>query len=106
LVVFLVLCYYFQPWMLPVAGLLIFLKQYIVGILAGPSAIPWDETADSDIDDDDDDDKEKVVTELQGAQSTGRKDNGTKEVCVFTEHNSIKRLNPQERKYRDGFLSS
>jgi hypothetical protein len=54
-----VLCYYFQPWMLPVAGLLIFLKQYIVGILAGPSAIPWDETADSDIDDDDDDDKEK-----------------------------------------------
>ncbi|XP_068895098.1 multiple C2 and transmembrane domain-containing protein isoform X4 [Tenebrio molitor] len=59
LVVFLVLCYYFQPWMLPVAGLLIFLKQYIVGILAGPSAIPWDETADSDIDDDDDDDKEK-----------------------------------------------
>ncbi|RZC36102.1 C2 domain containing protein, partial [Asbolus verrucosus] len=59
LVVFLILCYYFQPWMLPVAGLLIFLKQYIVGILAGPNAIPWDETADSDIEDDDDDDKEK-----------------------------------------------
>jgi hypothetical protein len=88
--------------MLPVAGLLIFLKQYIVGILAGPSAIPWDETADSDIDDDDDDDKEKVVTELQGA-STGRKDNGTNEVCVFTERNSI---NPKERNHRDGFLSS
>ncbi|XP_044263295.1 multiple C2 and transmembrane domain-containing protein isoform X2 [Tribolium madens] len=59
LLLFLVLCYYFEPWMLPIAGLLIFFKQYIVRILAGPSSIPWDETADSDIEDDEDDDKEK-----------------------------------------------
>lgn len=45
--------------MIPAAGLLFFLKMYIVQILAGPSSVPWDETADSDIDDDEDDDKEK-----------------------------------------------
>lgn len=47
--------------MLPVAGLLIFLKQYVVKLLAGPSIVPWDEVAESDIDEDEEDDKEKVV---------------------------------------------
>lgn len=46
--------------MIPIAGLLVFLKQYIVNTLAGPQTVPWDEMADSDLEDDDDDDKEKV----------------------------------------------
>lgn len=46
--------------MVPAAGLLIFLKQYIVRSLAGPSTVPWDEIADSDLDEDEDDDKDKV----------------------------------------------
>lgn len=45
--------------MLPVGGLLIFFKQYIVQALASPNSVPWDEIADSDLDDDDEDDKEK-----------------------------------------------
>lgn len=45
--------------MVPVFGLLIFLKQYVIRLLASPVAIPWDEMADSDLDDDDDEDKEK-----------------------------------------------
>lgn len=45
--------------MIPVMGLLIFLKQYIIRILAGPAPVPWDETADSDLDEDDEEDKEK-----------------------------------------------
>ncbi|XP_076267814.1 multiple C2 domain and transmembrane region protein isoform X5 [Rhynchophorus ferrugineus] len=59
LVVWLLLCYYFQVWMMPVGALLIFLKQYIVLSLAGPNSVPWDEIADSDLDEEDDDDKEK-----------------------------------------------
>ncbi|CAH0552191.1 unnamed protein product [Brassicogethes aeneus] len=59
LLLWLVLCYYFEMWMLPVGGLLLFLKQYVVRALAGPTAVPWDEVADSDMDDEDDDDKEK-----------------------------------------------
>ncbi|XP_066262385.1 multiple C2 and transmembrane domain-containing protein isoform X3 [Euwallacea similis] len=59
LVLWLILCYYFQPWMLPVAGLLIFLKQYFIRHLAGPAPVPWDEIADSDVDEEDEDDKEK-----------------------------------------------
>ncbi|KAJ8960227.1 hypothetical protein NQ318_003952 [Aromia moschata] len=59
LVVWLVLCYYFEPWMVPVGGLLFFLKQYAIKGLAGPQPVPWDETADSDLDDDDDEEKEK-----------------------------------------------
>lgn len=46
--------------MLPGVILLVFLKQYAVKLLAGPSSVPWDEVADSDVDDDEDDDKEKV----------------------------------------------
>lgn len=59
LLVWLVLCYYFQPWMLPVGALLIFLKQYIIRQLAGPNLVPWDEVADSDLEDEDDDQQEK-----------------------------------------------
>ncbi|XP_030749766.1 multiple C2 and transmembrane domain-containing protein isoform X2 [Sitophilus oryzae] len=59
LIVWLLLCYYFQIWMVPVGALLLFGKQYIVRTLAGPSSVPWDEIADSDIDEEDEDDKEK-----------------------------------------------
>lgn len=45
--------------MVPVAGLLIFLKQYIIRTLAGPTTVPWDETVESDLDDDDEEEKEK-----------------------------------------------
>lgn len=46
--------------MCPVGGLLLFLKTYTVRVLAGPSIVPWDEVADSDLDDEDEEDKEKV----------------------------------------------
>lgn len=46
--------------MLPALGLLVFLKQYLVRSLAGPTQLPGDEGADSDLDDDDEDDKDKV----------------------------------------------
>lgn len=60
LLAWLVLCYYFEPWMFPAAFLLVFLKLYVVRLLAGPSAVPWDEVVESDIDDEEEDDKEKV----------------------------------------------
>lgn len=50
--------------MLPVLGLLLFLKQYIVKLLSGPQTVPWDEIADSDLDDDDEEDKDKVGMEV------------------------------------------
>ncbi|KAK4885660.1 hypothetical protein RN001_001931 [Aquatica leii] len=59
LMFWLILCYYFEPWMVPAAGLLVFLKQYIVKTLTVPTNVSWDETAESDLDDDDDDDKDK-----------------------------------------------
>lgn len=47
--------------MLPIVGLLVFFKQYVVKMLAGPQTVPWDEIADSDLEDDElDDDKDKV----------------------------------------------
>lgn len=46
--------------MIPIAVLLIFVKQYIVRKITGPETVPWDEVADSDLDDEDDDDKDKV----------------------------------------------
>ncbi|KAJ8977441.1 hypothetical protein NQ317_018636, partial [Molorchus minor] len=49
LVVWLIFCYYFEPWMVP----------YIIKSLSGPQPVPWDETADSDLDEDDDEEKEK-----------------------------------------------
>lgn len=41
-------------------GLLVFLKQYIVKLLSGPTTL--EETIDSELDDEDDDDKDKVLT--------------------------------------------
>lgn len=45
--------------MIPIGGLLVFLKQYVVRKLAGPQTVPWDEIADSDLDDDEEEDKDK-----------------------------------------------
>lgn len=59
LLFWLVICYYFEPWMLPSLGLLVFLKQYAVRKLTGPSTVAWDELADSDGEDEDDEDKDK-----------------------------------------------
>ncbi|XP_072403343.1 multiple C2 and transmembrane domain-containing protein-like [Diabrotica undecimpunctata] len=59
LVVWVILCYYFQPWMFPILVLLVFLKQYIVRSLLGPLQVPWDESQDSEGEDDDEEDKEK-----------------------------------------------
>lgn len=65
LLFWLVVCYYFESWMVPMLGLLVFLKQFIVRKLAGPQAVPWDEIADSDVEDEDDEDKEKVGFEVR-----------------------------------------
>lgn len=54
------ICFYFQPWMVPGVGLLVFIKQYFVRTLATPSTISWDEGGESDLDDDEEDDKDKV----------------------------------------------
>ncbi|XP_074027374.1 multiple C2 domain and transmembrane region protein isoform X2 [Leptinotarsa decemlineata] len=59
LVAWLILCYYFQPWMLPTFGILLFLKQFTIKTLAGPTQVAWDESIDSDLEDDDDEEKEK-----------------------------------------------
>ncbi|XP_050310849.1 multiple C2 and transmembrane domain-containing protein isoform X4 [Anthonomus grandis grandis] len=59
LVAWLLLCYYFQPWMIPVGLLLIFMKQYVIRSLSAPAPVPWDEIAESDIDEEDEDEKEK-----------------------------------------------
>ncbi|VEN42281.1 unnamed protein product, partial [Callosobruchus maculatus] len=59
LVIWLILCYYFEPWMIPVFFLLIFVKQWVIRSLAGEAPVRWDEPQDSDAEDDDDDDKEK-----------------------------------------------
>ena len=61
LVLWLVLCYYFEPWMVPTAGLLIFLKQFLVRQIIGTQTVPWDEIVDSEPEDDEEDDKEKVM---------------------------------------------
>uniref|UniRef100_A0A1Y1M0D1 C2 domain-containing protein n=1 Tax=Photinus pyralis TaxID=7054 RepID=A0A1Y1M0D1_PHOPY len=59
LLFWLVLCYYFEVWMIPAVGLLIFVKQYILKTIAAPVNVSWDEATDSDIEDDDEDDKDK-----------------------------------------------
>ncbi|XP_044745710.1 multiple C2 and transmembrane domain-containing protein-like isoform X2 [Coccinella septempunctata] len=61
--VWLLLCYYFEPWMVPVGILLVFLKQYIVKTLAGPTNIPWDETVDSDEMEDDEEEVKDAMSE-------------------------------------------
>ncbi|KAL3286364.1 hypothetical protein HHI36_000871 [Cryptolaemus montrouzieri] len=61
--VWLLLCYYFEPWMIPVGILLIFFKQYIVKTLAGPTSIAWEENADSDELDDDEEEVKDTMGE-------------------------------------------
>ncbi|KAK9878539.1 hypothetical protein WA026_022436 [Henosepilachna vigintioctopunctata] len=62
--VWLLLCYYFEPWMIAVGILLIFLKQYIVKTLSGPASIQWDDTADSDeMDDEEEEAKDNLGEE-------------------------------------------
>ncbi|CAH1394093.1 unnamed protein product [Nezara viridula] len=60
-VVFVLLCYYFQPFMIPVALLLIFLKCYIVRTVAGTwhNSEEDDEPYDDEEDEDDKDKEEK-----------------------------------------------
>ncbi|XP_044740729.1 multiple C2 and transmembrane domain-containing protein isoform X2 [Chrysoperla carnea] len=60
LLLWLVLCYYFEPWMIPAFGLLYFLKQYLVKSLTGGGpSLPAGDQDDSDLEDDEDDDKDK-----------------------------------------------
>ncbi|XP_014281344.1 multiple C2 and transmembrane domain-containing protein isoform X3 [Halyomorpha halys] len=60
-VVFVLLCYYFQPYMIPVALLMIFLKCYIVRTVAGTwhNSEEDDEPYDDEEDEDDKDKEEK-----------------------------------------------
>lgn len=61
LIVFILVCHYTEPYMIPIALLLIFLKCYIVQVLTG-STLGWnvpDDEDDYQDDDDDDDDKDK-----------------------------------------------
>lgn len=59
--IWLIMCYYFEPWMIPTAMLVYFMKQYILKSLGGTTSIAGEELGDSDLDDDDDDDKDKVM---------------------------------------------
>ncbi|XP_054277669.1 multiple C2 and transmembrane domain-containing protein-like isoform X2 [Macrosteles quadrilineatus] len=59
LVLFILLCYYFQPFMIPVGMLLVFLKCYIVQSLTGGVGNFDEEDEPLGEDDDDDDDKDK-----------------------------------------------
>ncbi|KAJ4447822.1 hypothetical protein ANN_09830 [Periplaneta americana] len=58
-VMFIVLCYYFEPYMIPIALLLIFLKYYIVLSLTGGWTVHDDEEEPLGDDDDDEEDKDK-----------------------------------------------
>ncbi|XP_067004497.1 multiple C2 and transmembrane domain-containing protein isoform X3 [Anabrus simplex] len=59
LILFIGLCYYFEPYMLPVAMLLIFLKYYIVMSLTGGWPVHEDDEEPLGEDDDDEEDKDK-----------------------------------------------
>ncbi|XP_066589828.1 multiple C2 and transmembrane domain-containing protein isoform X1 [Prorops nasuta] len=73
LVFFVLACYYFEPWMLPAAAILIILKYYLVAVVTGAplSSLTWSHYTDHDgtcddgpstpgaDDDDDDEDKDK-----------------------------------------------
>ncbi|KAG8280575.1 Multiple C2 and transmembrane domain-containing protein 2, variant 3 [Homalodisca vitripennis] len=59
LIFFIMMCYYFQPYMVPVAMLLIFFKCYIVQSLTGGMGSYDDEDEPLGDDDEDDDDKDK-----------------------------------------------
>lgn len=58
-VIFILLCYYFEPYMIPVALLLIFLKSYIVMSLTGSWAVHDEDEEPLGDDDDEEDDKDK-----------------------------------------------
>lgn len=54
--------------MVTVGILLIFVKQYIVKTLGGPTNIAWDETADSDdMEDDEEEAKDALSVNIFGA---------------------------------------
>ncbi|GLH08267.1 Multiple C2 and transmembrane domain-containing protein [Gryllus bimaculatus] len=58
-ILFIVLCYYFEPYMIPIALLLIFFKYYIVMSLTGTWPIHDEDEEPLGDDDDDDEDKDK-----------------------------------------------
>ncbi|XP_059487628.1 multiple C2 and transmembrane domain-containing protein isoform X3 [Neocloeon triangulifer] len=57
LFLFIAICYYFEPYMVPIAMLLVFLKNYIVASLTG-GCVPRDEEEEP-LGDDDDDEEDK-----------------------------------------------
>ncbi|XP_063222777.1 multiple C2 and transmembrane domain-containing protein isoform X3 [Bacillus rossius redtenbacheri] len=59
LLLFILMCYYFEPYMLPVMMLLVFLKHYLVMSLTGSWGVYEEEEEPLGDDDDDDDDKDK-----------------------------------------------
>nr|CAD7198986.1 unnamed protein product [Timema douglasi] len=59
LVLFIVVCYYFEPYMLPIALLLIFLKHYMVMSLMGTWGTHDEDEEPVGDDDEDDDEKDK-----------------------------------------------
>ncbi|KAL1114805.1 hypothetical protein AAG570_007629 [Ranatra chinensis] len=59
LAVFSILCYYFEPYMVPLALLLIFFKCYIVKTVTGVWSLTEDEDEPFGEDDDDEEDKDK-----------------------------------------------
>lgn len=61
LLFWLVLCYYFEPYMLPLFLLLYFLKQYIVQSLTGGQAPSTNDGDDSDLEDDEEEGIDKVT---------------------------------------------
>ncbi|XP_046999775.1 multiple C2 and transmembrane domain-containing protein isoform X1 [Schistocerca americana] len=58
-VIFIFLCYYFEPYMIPVALLLIFFKSYIVMSLTGSWTVHDEDEEPLGDDDDEEDDKDK-----------------------------------------------
>nr|CAD7400845.1 unnamed protein product [Timema cristinae] len=73
LVLFIVVCYYFEPYMLPIALLLIFLKHYMVMSLMGTWGTHDEDEEPVGDDDEDDDEKDKVMS-LMGTWGTHDED--------------------------------
>ncbi|XP_072160586.1 multiple C2 and transmembrane domain-containing protein isoform X2 [Bemisia tabaci] len=59
LTVFILLCYYFEPYMAPLAMILVFLKCYVVQTLMGNWSANEDDDEPTGDDDDDDEDKDR-----------------------------------------------
>ncbi|XP_065348967.1 multiple C2 and transmembrane domain-containing protein isoform X7 [Cloeon dipterum] len=59
LVLFIAICYYFEPYMVPIAMLLVFLKNYIVASLTGGCVARDEDEEPLGDDDDDEEDKDK-----------------------------------------------